>query len=125
MDRDSFEKIHYYYYQIQNNRKCHGDFLSCTPLVIVGTKKDLDHVRKVTEEEGRELSKKYGCPIFEISIAESPDEVYEAMMETMKLMKKEFNRNQVGQEKKSTLNNMKRVFKKKITRSKSDSYHHH
>ncbi len=121
MDRESFEKVHYYHYQIQNTRKSEDS--SCLPLVIAGTKKDLDHVRRVTEEEGQALSKKYGCPVYEVSIAETPDEVCNVMADAMNQVKREFNRSQVGPEKMSTLNSMKRVFRKKITRSKSDSYH--
>jgi GTPase KRas len=37
------------------------------PMVLVGTKCDLENERKVTFEEGSALSNKYGIPFFETS----------------------------------------------------------
>lgn len=92
------------------------------PLVLVATKTDLEHVRKVTEDETVSLGRRYGSPTYEVSVAENPDGVSIVMQDLLRQIKREFLRNLAGFEKRaSPLDNMKRVFKKKITRSKSDT----
>ncbi|XP_037922049.1 ras-related and estrogen-regulated growth inhibitor-like isoform X2 [Hermetia illucens] len=39
--------------------------------LLLGNKRDLDHVRKVSVNEGHELSLKYSCQFYEVSAAES------------------------------------------------------
>merc|ERR1711976_609642 len=97
----------------------HRGFL---PLVLVATKTDLEHVRKVTEEETVAIGRRHGCPTYEVSVAENPDGVLLVIQDLLRQIKREFLRNLAGLEKRSSpLDNMKRVFKKKITRSKSDT----
>jgi hypothetical protein len=42
-----------------------------TTMALVGTKKDLEHLREVEEPRGRQLSSELGCLFQEISISES------------------------------------------------------
>ena len=92
------------------------------PIVLVATKTDLEHVRKVTEDETVALGRRFGCPSYEVSVAENPDGVILVIQDLLRQIKREFLRNLAGLEKRtSPLDNMKRVFKKKITRSKSDT----
>ena len=37
------------------------------PMVLLGNKSDLDHIREVTTAEGQQLAKQYGIPFFETS----------------------------------------------------------
>ena len=91
------------------------------PLVIVANKTDLVHARMISEKDGETLAKSMNRPIFEISVAESAKAVNDVMAEVMRQVRQEFNKNLAAMEKRSTLLNMKRVLKKKLNRSRSDS----
>ena len=88
---------------------------------MVGNKRDLEHVRSVSEKEANDMASKFGCPSFEISIAEAPEGVAVVMDEVLRQVKKELVRSASCPEKRGALNNMKRVLRKKMARSKSDT----
>ncbi|KAL3882464.1 hypothetical protein ACJMK2_028801 [Sinanodonta woodiana] len=48
------------------------------PIVIVGNKSDLAHMRQVTQEEGLKLAAELGCPFVELSASEDVTKVVEA-----------------------------------------------
>ena len=93
------------------------------PTVVVANKTDMSHVRQVGEDHGSTLHLKYRHPIFELSVAEMPKVVQDVMQELVLKVKRELSKAAVvtHTEKKSALTNMRRVFKQKITRSKSDN----
>ena len=116
-DRDSFNRLTHYHALARSMRKP-----ECTlPLVMVGNKRDLEHIRCVTEKEANDMASKFGCPSFEISIAEAPEGVAVVMDEVLRQVKKELVRSVSCPEKRGALNNMKRVLRKKMARSKSDT----
>lgn len=41
------------------------------PLILLANKRDLEHTRKITVEEGQALSLQHGCQFYEVSAAES------------------------------------------------------
>ncbi|CAB1320892.1 unnamed protein product [Coregonus sp. 'balchen'] len=53
-----------------------------TPVVLVGNKSDLTHLRQVSVEEGKELAREFQCPFFETSAAFRYyiDEVFAALV---------------------------------------------
>ena len=115
-DRETFQRLTHYHALARSMRKPE----STLPLVVVGNKKDLEHARCVSEQESRDMGSKFGCPSYEISIADAPEGVMMVMDEVLRQVKRELVRS-MGFEKKSTLNNMKRVLKKKMARSRSDT----
>lgn len=40
-------------------------------LILIGTKRDLEHLREVDETEGSDLSQELECPFYEISVSSS------------------------------------------------------
>lgn len=40
-------------------------------IILIGTKKDLEHFREVDETEGSDLSQELECPFYEISVSSS------------------------------------------------------
>lgn len=117
-DQRSLSRVDYFHTFISHIRR-HCDTI---PLVIVGNKVDQSFARQVSISEPDSLAKKYDCSCREISIAESKEGVLESMDELLKIIKREMSKNIDGFSKKSTFNNVKRVFKKKVTRSRSDSF---
>jgi len=57
------------------------------PMVIVGSKCDLEDSREVSTEEGKELAKKFRCPFFETS-AKVRTNVEESFIEVVREIKK-------------------------------------
>ncbi|XP_005095638.2 ras-related and estrogen-regulated growth inhibitor [Aplysia californica] len=98
------------------------------PLVLVANKHDLLTARAVTEDECDNLAAEMDCPRFQISVAEGQDGVNEAVEELMVLMKRQLVKSLtqpetvVALEKKSRLYSMKKAFKKRIVRSRSDTF---
>ncbi|KAH9499076.1 GTP-binding protein Rit2 [Bulinus truncatus] len=99
------------------------------PVVLVSNKHDLLTARAVTEDECDNLAGEMDCPRFQISVAEGQDGVNEAMEELLVLIKRQLVKNLTtapehvaGLEKKSRLYNMKKAFKKRIVRSRSDTF---
>uniref|UniRef100_A0A3B5N1X2 small monomeric GTPase n=1 Tax=Xiphophorus couchianus TaxID=32473 RepID=A0A3B5N1X2_9TELE len=65
-DRASFEVVRQQLQLIRHSRK-----MSTAPLVIVGNKRDLQHRRSVSGEEGHLLAMTERCSFFEVSAAEA------------------------------------------------------
>lgn len=49
-------------------RKTNGNSVM---IILIGTKKDLEHFREVDETEGSDLSQELECPFYEISVSSS------------------------------------------------------
>lgn len=112
------------------------------PMVLVANKSDLLTARAVTEDEGLDLAGEIDCPKYELSVAEGVADVSEAMEELLCQVKREYVKSVTmqaitsstsqssakggdsgqGMEKKSRLYNMKKAFKKRIVRSRSDTF---
>ncbi|KAI8968433.1 ras-like protein 1, partial [Mycotypha africana] len=60
--RLSFEEVNTFYEQIRRVKD-----RDAFPMVLVGNKCDLDRDRQVSQQEGRDLAKSFGCPFFETS----------------------------------------------------------
>ncbi|XP_013785049.1 ras-related and estrogen-regulated growth inhibitor-like isoform X1 [Limulus polyphemus] len=69
-DRDSFNKAHDSLDLVHRLRAP-----GYVPIVLVGNKKDLEHCRQVSYEDGSELASQYGCKFYEVSAADSFVEV--------------------------------------------------
>ncbi|XP_030645299.1 ras-related and estrogen-regulated growth inhibitor-like protein [Chanos chanos] len=67
-DRASFNVVRQ---QVQRIRQAKNKLSSSTPIIIVGNKRDLQHRRTVSSEEGRLLALSADCGFFEISAAET------------------------------------------------------
>ncbi|XP_017336603.1 ras-related and estrogen-regulated growth inhibitor-like protein [Ictalurus punctatus] len=67
-DRASFNAVRQ---QVQHIRQAQQKLSSSAPLIIVGNKRDLQHRRAVSSEEGRLLAFSADCDFFEISAAEA------------------------------------------------------
>lgn len=61
--RSTFEEIQTQFH----DQILHVKELDKCPMVLVGNKSDLDHMREVTTAEGQQLAKQYGIPFFEAS----------------------------------------------------------
>lgn len=66
-DRDSFDVVRQQVRHIRRSRKSS----TTVPVIIVGNKRDLQHHRTVSSEEGRLLALVEDCGFFEISAAET------------------------------------------------------
>ncbi|XP_066464857.1 ras-related and estrogen-regulated growth inhibitor-like protein [Eleutherodactylus coqui] len=66
-DRDSFNVVRQQLQRIRQLKKRHG----AAPIIIVGNKRDLQHRRQISSEEGRLLAISSDCDFFEISAAEA------------------------------------------------------
>uniref|UniRef100_A0A1A9VI09 Uncharacterized protein n=1 Tax=Glossina austeni TaxID=7395 RepID=A0A1A9VI09_GLOAU len=64
IDRHSYEEASEYRKLIQRVR-----FTEDIPLVLIANKSDLEALRKVSTEEGKNLANQFGCPFFETSAA--------------------------------------------------------
>ena len=116
-DKNSFNRADFFYSLIHHQRR-HDEHV---PIVFVANKTDLSHVRRVSEVEGEGIGSKFESPLYEISVAETPVGVNDVMEDIIKQVKREFNKTVAGLEKKSAFTNVKRVLKKKIYRSRSDT----
>lgn len=76
-DRRSFQEARHFKQLIDRVRRT-----ADTPVVMVGNKSDLAHLRQVSVEEGRELAREFQCPFFETSAAFRYyiDEVFAALV---------------------------------------------
>ncbi|KAK3098456.1 hypothetical protein FSP39_019613 [Pinctada imbricata] len=98
------------------------------PIIVVANKADLASVRLVSEEEGSSLAEQLDCPKYEISVADGYQAVSECMQELLIQLKKDFVKSNTSaamasmdKSKSSKLFNFKKGFKKRISRSHSDT----
>ncbi|KAJ7328529.1 hypothetical protein OS493_024444 [Desmophyllum pertusum] len=66
-DRSSFDEATRIGRHIRE-RKTNGNSVM---IILIGTKRDLEHFREVDETEGSDLSQELECPFYEISVASS------------------------------------------------------
>ena len=118
-DKTSYTKLDVFYRHLRRLRATVPDFVY-TPSVIVANKTDLACARTVSEADGCDVVSRYSCPVYEMSIADNGDAVAEAMTDLVRRIRREYARAQ-GSEKRTTLRSVKRVLRKKISRSKSDT----
>lgn len=67
-DRASFEVVQQ---QLALIQKLSSSSATSVPMVVVGNKRDLQHRRVVSSEEGRQLALSAECGFFEVSAAEA------------------------------------------------------
>jgi len=79
-DRASFTYLKQILNHIQDIRGPQGKEKE-VPIVILGNKGDMVHLRQVSSEEGEILSKDYDCNFFEVAAADQVNEVAEAFHE--------------------------------------------
>ncbi|XP_061192341.1 ras-related and estrogen-regulated growth inhibitor-like [Saccostrea echinata] len=97
------------------------------PAIVVANKCDLLSVRQVDDSEGVSLAEQLNCPKFDVSVAEGYSGVSEAMDELVIQLKREFVKNcsqaavSANDKTKSKLFTFKKGFKKRISRSHSDT----
>ena len=125
-DRQSFTKLDFYHSLIQHYTRRHDDvehaYSDVIPLVLVANKIDLSQTgRSVSKEEGDKLARRFDCHKFEISVADSPEGAIEVMEFVLHLIKRDFQKMAAGLARRLPFPNVKRVFKKKIYRSRSDT----
>ena len=94
---------------------------SLPPIILLGNKTDLSFARKVTESEGESSARRFDCQCFELSVAENYEQVENAMEALLTLCKKEFIRKMASLDKKGAFTEVKKILRKKIYRSKSDT----
>jgi len=99
-----------------------------TPVVLVANKCDMLTARCVTEDDGASLAAQLNCPKFDISVADGYQGVSDAMEELLIQLKRDFIKSlttanaQSGEKPRSKLFNMRKVLKKRIGRSHSDTF---
>jgi GTPase SAR1 family protein len=99
-----------------------------TPVVLVANKCDMLTARCVTEDDGASLAAQLDCPKFDISVADGYQGVSDAMEELLIQLKRDFIKSlttanaQSGEKPRSKLFNMRKVLKKRIGRSHSDTF---
>ncbi|KAA0703355.1 Ras-related and estrogen-regulated growth inhibitor-like protein RERG/Ras-like protein [Triplophysa tibetana] len=82
-DRSSFEVVQQQVQLIRQTRKLSAS----APIIIVGNKRDLQHQRTVSSEEGRLFALSSDCGFFEISAAETYHDVLLVFHEILDLIK--------------------------------------
>ncbi|KAK3738836.1 hypothetical protein QZH41_004377 [Actinostola sp. cb2023] len=80
VDRSSFDEAQ----SIARYIKDHRSGIESMSIVIVATKKDLDHLRRVDIEEGIAFSNELDCTFYEVSISEGYNEVHDLLKELLK-----------------------------------------
>ncbi|ODN03382.1 hypothetical protein Ocin01_03291 [Orchesella cincta] len=81
-DNQSFENIMHFYIQILRVKD-----RDSYPMLLVANKVDLVHLRKVTEEQGRELSRKLNIPYIETSAKDPPLAVDECFHQIVRIIR--------------------------------------
>lgn len=81
-DRQSYENIHHFYTQILRVKD--RDYY---PMLLVANKVDLVHLRKVTEDQGRELATQLNVPYIETSAKDPPLNVDAAFHEVVRIIR--------------------------------------
>ncbi|KAL0984880.1 hypothetical protein UPYG_G00149880 [Umbra pygmaea] len=109
-DRSSFEVVRQ---QVQLIRHAGKKTSAIAPIIIVGNKRDLQHRRTVSSEEGRLLALSKDCGFFEISAAETYHGVLLVFHGLMELIKESRALSKGGAGIKSIVRSMSAVFGKK------------
>lgn len=88
--KDTFNAVHRFYDHILQVKGKDE-----VPLILVGSKCDLESDREVTKEEGKALAEKFSCPFFETSAKTrvNVDEVFEELVRIVQKSKKQENEN--------------------------------
>ncbi|XP_005991731.1 ras-related and estrogen-regulated growth inhibitor-like protein [Latimeria chalumnae] len=86
-DRASFNVVRQQAQCIQQAKKMAGNGSGKVPIIIVGNKRDLQHRRTVSSEEGRLLALSTECSFFEISAAETYHSVLLVFHELLDLIR--------------------------------------
>jgi Ras-related protein M-Ras len=81
-DTQSFENIMHFYVQILRVKD-----RDSYPMLLVANKVDLVHLRKVSEEQGRELSHKLNIPYIETSAKDPPLNVDSCFHEVVRIIR--------------------------------------
>ena len=123
-DRGSFTKLDFYHAVVQYYRRHHDDnehaYSDNIPMLIVANKMDLCYTGKtISTEESDQLCRRLNCRKFEISVADSPDGVSEVVDYLLRNIKRDMQK--VASSRRLPFPNVKRVFKRKVYRSKSDT----
>ncbi|OWF39159.1 ras-related and estrogen-regulated growth inhibitor-like [Mizuhopecten yessoensis] len=99
------------------------------PMVLIANKLDLRDARAVSEAESTSLAHSLECPLFELSVADGYQGVADAMEELIVQLRRDFvkcqsaaNVSSNADKPRSKLYNMKKVLKKRIGRSHSDTF---
>ncbi|ELU01830.1 hypothetical protein CAPTEDRAFT_154233 [Capitella teleta] len=81
-DRQSYENVHHFYTQILRVKD-----RDTYPMILVGNKVDLVHLRKVTTDQGKELATNLRIPYIETSAKDPPLNVDAAFHEVVKVIR--------------------------------------
>ncbi|XP_014667685.1 PREDICTED: ras-related protein M-Ras-like [Priapulus caudatus] len=81
-DRQSFDNLMHFYTQILRVKD-----RDSYPMLIVANKVDLDHLRSVTEEQGKELAAQLKVPYIETSAKDPPLNVDAAFSEVVRIIR--------------------------------------
>lgn len=84
--KDTFNAVHRFYDHILQVKGKDE-----VPLILVGSKCDLESDREVSKEEGKALAEKFSCPFFETSAKTrvNVDEVFEELVRIVQKSKKQ------------------------------------
>ena len=96
--KDTFNAVHRFYDHILQVKGKDE-----VPLILVGSKCDLETDREVSKDEGKALAEKFSCPFFETSAKTrvTVDEVFEELVRIVQKSKKQETDND-GKEKAAT-----------------------
>ncbi|XP_017775281.1 PREDICTED: ras-related protein M-Ras-like [Nicrophorus vespilloides] len=83
-DKNSYEHIPHFHTQILRVKD-----RDVYPMLLVANKVDLVHLRKVTEEQGRELAHKLGIPYIETSAKDPPLNIDATFHEVVRIVRNE------------------------------------
>jgi hypothetical protein len=89
-DRASFTALDEIFLEVDSVRN--SDF----PLVLIGNKCDLAEQREVSEQEGKELAMRFGCPFFETS-ARTAINVHEAFCQLVREIRRHYQENDLNE----------------------------
>lgn len=81
-DKNSYENIVYFHTQILRVKD-----RDTYPMLLVANKVDLVHLRKVTEDQGRELAHKLGIPYIETSAKDPPLNIDATFHEVVRIIR--------------------------------------
>lgn len=84
--KDTFNAVHRFYDHILQVKGKDE-----VPLILVGSKCDLETDREVNKDEGKQLAEKFSCPFFETSAKTrvNVDEVFEELVRIVQKSKKQ------------------------------------